>query len=86
LKRGEEQRSKELLCDCNGGEFVYCPAAKRELQWCFFHGLQCTHEQSFAVEYLKGIFVGAFLCLLMVDYLEVFYALEIIRRMIWNSL
>jgi hypothetical protein len=32
LKRGEEKRSKELLCGCNGGEFVYCPAAKRELQ------------------------------------------------------
>ena len=32
LKRGEEQRSKELMYGCNGGEFVYCPAAKRELQ------------------------------------------------------
>jgi hypothetical protein len=29
LKRGEEQRSREFLCGCNGGEFVYCPAAKK---------------------------------------------------------
>jgi hypothetical protein len=28
LKRNKEQRSKELLCGCNGVEFVYCPAAK----------------------------------------------------------
>jgi hypothetical protein len=29
LKKGEEQRSREFLCGCKGGEFVYCSAAKK---------------------------------------------------------
>jgi hypothetical protein len=46
LKKGEEQRSREFLCGCNGGEFVYCPAAKKELQWCFLDGLQPVNRAS----------------------------------------
>ena len=31
FEKGEEQGSEELLYGCNGGEFVFCLAAKREL-------------------------------------------------------
>jgi hypothetical protein len=82
FEKGEEQGSEELLYGCNGGEFVFCPAAKSELRKCFLDGLQGTYEQSFAV----GDFCGSFSLSFNGDYLEVFYALEIIRRMIWNSL
>jgi hypothetical protein len=56
FEKGEEQGSEELLYGCNGGEFVFCPAAKRELRKCFLDGLQGTCEQSFAV----GDFCGRF--------------------------
>jgi hypothetical protein len=56
FEKGEEQGSEELLYGCNGGEFVFCPAAKRELRKCFLDGLQGTYEQSFAV----GDFCGSF--------------------------
>jgi hypothetical protein len=29
FEKGEEQGSEELLYGCNGGEFVFCPAAKK---------------------------------------------------------
>jgi hypothetical protein len=82
FEKGEEQGSEALMYGCNGGEFVFCPAAKKELRKCFLDGLRGTCEQSFAV----GDFCGSFLCLLMGDYSGVFYALEEIHRMIWNSL
>jgi hypothetical protein len=56
FEKGEEQGSEGLLYGCNGGEFVFCPAATRELRKCFLDGLQGTCEQSFAV----GDFCGSF--------------------------
>ena len=44
FEKGEEQGLEELLYGCDGGEFVFCPAAKRELRKCFLDGLQGTCE------------------------------------------
>jgi hypothetical protein len=86
----KSKESIEFLCGCNGGEFVYCPAAKKNSNGASLMVFNCPAEKSFAVDGLqpvnRGIFCGSFLCLLMGDYLGAFYALEEIHRMIWNPL
>jgi hypothetical protein len=52
FEKGEEQGSEKLLYDCNGGEFVFCPAAKRELRKCFL--------DVFKVPVNKEVFCGSF--------------------------
>ena len=44
FEKGEEQGSEELLYGYNGREFVFCPAAKKELRKYFLDGLQGTCE------------------------------------------